>query len=130
MTERLRHYMSLQTFAAGTELLQEGTPVDTIYFIESGEANAQTILPDGSVKILRVQGTGTVVGEIGLYTGAPATATVVVSKDAELFAISVTELSTMESHDPHLAVATHRLIASTLGRKLTQSNNALLALQK
>ena len=130
LVERLHSYMKLRTVAAGTELMQEGTPVDTVYFIESGEVNAQTILPDGSVKILRVQGAGSVVGEIGLYTSAPATATVVVSQDAEIFTISITELSAMESRDPHLAVATHRLIATTLGRKLTQTNNALLALQK
>ncbi len=128
--ERLQQFMKLRSVVAGTVLLEEGTPVNTVYFIESGEASAQTILPDGSVKTVRVQGAGTVVGEIGLYTGAPATATVVVSKDAELFGLSATELHRMESDDPHLAVAAHRLIATTLGRKLTQSNNALLALQK
>ena len=130
MVERLRSFMKLQTVATGTVLLEENAPVETIYFIESGEVSAQTTLQDGSVKTLRVQGAGTVVGEIGLYTGAPATATVVVSKDAELFGISATMLRSMESKDPHLAVAAHRLIATTLGRKLTQSNNALLALQK
>lgn len=128
--ERLQRFMQLESVPSGSVLLQENNPVDVVYFIESGAVSAQTTLTDGSTKRLRVLGAGSVVGEIGIYTGALATATVVVIKDAELFGLSAKELRRMESEDPALAVAAHRLIATTLGRKLTQLNNALFAKQK
>ena len=128
--ERIRHFMQLESAEPGTVLLNEGEPVEQLYFIESGEVCAQTVLDDGSIKTLRVQGAGTVVGEIGIYTGASATADVIVTKEAKIFRVSSRNIKRMELEDPDLAVAVHRLIAITLGRKLTHSSNAMLALQK
>lgn len=130
VAERIHEFMQLHSMSEGAVLLNEGDPVRTIYFVESGVVSAQTTLKNGVVKKLRVQGAGTVIGEIGIYTGAPATATVVVTQDAEVYALTEPELRRMEREDPGLAVAAHRLIATTLGRKLAQSNSALLALQK
>ncbi len=128
--ERLSLYMQFDLVSPGTVLLNEGQAVDFLYFIESGEVCVQTVLNNNSIKKLRVQGAGTVVGEIGIYSGATATADVVVTKDAEIFRISSEDMQRMEISDPDIAVATHRFIAMTLGRKLTQSNSALLALQR
>ena len=122
--------MKLESAEPVTLLLTEVEPAEQLYFIESAEVCVQTVLHDGSFKTLRVQGAGTVVGEIGIYTGASATADVIVTKEAKIFRVSSRNIKRMELEDPDLAVAVHRLIAITLGRKLTHSSNAMLALQK
>ena len=130
VADRLQKYMQVQTRGVGSVLIKEGEPVICIYFVESGEVCAQTVTADGVVKKLRVQNAGTVIGEIGLYNKVEATATVTVTKDAELYRMTAADLERMERDDPQLALATHRFIASTLGKKLKQSSYALVALQK
>ncbi|OED41859.1 hypothetical protein AB833_08450 [Chromatiales bacterium (ex Bugula neritina AB1)] len=124
ISQRLQRFMKLEKYKSGAVLLQENDPVDYIYFIEPGQVIVQTVLADGIIKTLRVQGAGTVFGEIGIYNSATATATVVVSADAHLYSMSADSLRQMDAKDPELAVVVHRLIATTLGRKLTQANSA------
>lgn len=128
--ERLLRHMQQQQKSTGTVLLHEGDPVSNVYFIESGEVQVQTTGSRQSPRILRVQSAGTVFGEIGIYNQSTATATVVVSRNAELYSLSGEALKKLDREDPELSIAIHRLIASTLGRKLTQANYALVALQK
>lgn len=130
VNERLLKHMHFDQMSTGTVLLHEGDPVDKVYFIESGEVQIQTSGSRQSPRILRVQSAGTVFGEIGIYNQSTATATVVVSKNAELYSMSSEDLKQLDTRDPELSIAVHRLIASTLGRKLTQANYALVALQK
>ena len=128
--DRLLRFMQFQEMTEGTVLLNEGDSVDFVYFIEAGEVSIQTSRNGQAPNILRIQSAGTVFGEIGIYTSATATATVVVTRDARLFSLSVDDFHRMDSTDPELAIVVHRLIAATLGRKLTQTSNALVALQK
>lgn len=130
INKRLLRSMNFQHMKANSVLLNEGDNVKFIYFIESGEVSVQTSKAGYNPKVLRVQSAGTVFGEIGIYNHSTATATVVVSKDADLYSMSADDLHRLDSADPELAIAVHRLIASTLGRKLTQANYALVALQK
>ena len=130
VASHLQRYMHFSEEHPGTVLLNEGDPVDCLFFIETGKVNIQTVLPDGTVKRLRVQNGGTVFGEIGMYTDSKATASVVVAEPAEIYSLSQADLHNMEQQDPAFAIAVHRLIARVLGRKLTQANYALIALQK
>lgn len=130
INERLLRFMHFNHMKANTILLNEGDQVEFVYFIESGEVSIQTLKAGYTPKVLRVQSAGTAFGEIGIYTRSTATATVVVSRDADLYSMSADDLHRLDTADPELAIAVHRLIASTLGRKLTQANYALVALQK
>jgi SulP family sulfate permease len=126
--ERVSNFMQHLEMKAGTVLLNEGDTVEYVYFIESGEVSIKTIRPGKKSKVLRVQSAGTVFGEIGIYASDTATATVVVSKDAELYRMSAGDLKRLDDEDPQLSIVVHRLIARTLGRKLRQVNYALVAL--
>lgn len=127
---RIRHYMRRIDVAAGEVVLEEGAPVPEMYFVEDGKVVIQATGEDGTTRELRIQEVGTVFGEIGVYTGQTATATVVARDKAVLYALSLNDLTRMEKQDPELALAVHRLIARILGRKLTQANRTLTALQK
>ncbi len=130
VANHLQRYMQFREEKPGAVLLEEGAQVDRLFFIETGKVHIQTQLPDGTTKLLRVQNGGTVFGEIGMYTHSSATASVVVAENAQIYSLSQADLQRMEIEDPAFAIAVHRLIASVLGRKLTQANFALIALQK
>ncbi len=127
--QRLLTFMQRIEGSPGEILLQEGQKVENLYFVEAGQIAIQTISDSDQVKELRILKPGTVIGEIGIYTGNPASATVVVQETAVLFTLSAQNLKRMESEDPELAFAIHRLIAGILGRKLSQTSQTVRALQ-
>lgn len=129
-SQRLLRFMDRLEAAAGTILLSEGEAVSNAYFIEQGQIIIYTDHDDGSRQQLRIQKAGTVFGEIGIYSGRLATATVATKDASILYSLSVENFSRMETEDPALAIAIHRLIALNLGRKLTQANYTIVALQK
>ncbi len=128
--DRMLTFMEKIQVPAGAVFLKEGDPVERIYFIEAGRIVIYTEHPDGHKQQLRVQQKGTVIGEIGIYSGQRATATAAAEVPATLYALSKSNFHLMEIQDPELAIATHRLIANVMGRKLTQANYAIVALQK
>ena len=130
LEQRVGKFMQHLEMKAGTVLLNEGDAVEYVYFIEAGEVSVQTVSPGKKTKTLRIQSAGTVFGEIGIYSRDTATASVVVSKDVELYRMSATELARLDREDPELSIVVHRLIATTLGRKLKQVNYALVALHE
>ena len=127
--QRLLTFMQCIEAAPGTVLLREGQEVDNLYFVEAGQIVVQTLAGTGQVKELRILKPGTVIGEIGMYTGHTASATVVVQETAVLYTLSAQNFKRMESEDPTLAFAIHRLIAGMLGRKLSQTSQTVRALQ-
>jgi len=126
---RLLQFMDRLDVVAGTVLLTEGEFVDRAYFIEQGQIIIYTDQEDGSRKPLRILKPGTVFGEIGIYSGQKATATVAAKDTSVLYSLSSDSLSRMEREDATLAIAVHRLIAENLGRKLTQASYTIRALQ-
>lgn len=128
--DRALVFMDKTVVDPGTVLLQEGEPVDSVYFIEQGKIAIYIDHADGRRQQLRIQEAGTVFGEIGIYSGQMATATVAAKDVSVLYSLSAEKFAQMEAQDPELAIATHRLIANILGRKLTQANYAIVALQK
>lgn len=73
-------------------------------------------------------GAGTVVGELGLYLGYPATASVVTDQPSTLYFLSADSLKRMEEASPEIAAALHKLIARTLGERLATMNETVEAL--
>jgi SulP family sulfate permease len=127
---RMLTFFERMEVAADTILLYEGQRVNRVFFIERGHVRVQTQHANGQIQQLRVQQAGTVFGEIGIYDGQMATATVVAGEPTLLYRLSAENLARMERQDPELAIAIHRLIAGILGRKLTQANYTIVALQK
>ena len=67
--------------------------------------------------------TGTIVGEMGQYTGHPATASVVADQPGVIYFLSNGKLEEMENKDPDLASALHKFIARLLSERLADSNH-------
>jgi SulP family sulfate permease len=126
---RMDKYMRRIEFDAGQCFLREGESVAGLYFIEEGQVIAKATAESGQESELRKMESGTVFGEIGIYTHLTATADVVAATPGALLYLSARNLKHMEAEDPQLAVAFHRLIAGILGEKLAQTSSTVRALQ-
>lgn len=124
----LASYLERVERAEGQYLLRQGQVPEGLYFIERGGATAQLDLAEGGSTRLRRMGPGTVVGEIGLYTGLEATASVVVDQPSIVYYLSADRLRRMEREDPALAAALHKFIAQLLGDRLAGATDTIEAL--
>lgn len=124
----LETYLERTEAAAGEYLLRQGEVPAGLYFIEHGGATARLDVEGGRVARLRRMGPGTVVGEVGLYTGAAATASVVVDQPSIVYCLSTDRLKQMECEDPALAAALHKFIAQLLGERLKDATSTVEAL--
>lgn len=126
--ERLRPYLEPVEVPAGHRLIRQGDPPDDVYLLEDGVLTAQMDDADGSAVRLRTMGPGTVVGEVGLYTGGARTASIVTEEPSRLLRLSRRSLETMERDDPQLAAALHRMFARSLAARLTDTLHTIDAL--
>jgi MFS family permease len=74
--ERLATDLEQVSLPAGATVLREGDPADALYVIVDGEVSASARGEGETEQFLRTVGPGGYVGEIGLLTAGPRTATV------------------------------------------------------
>ena len=125
---RVAKYLSQIVAAQDQCLLREGSKVNGLYFVESGQIIAKSINHDDQDIELRTLEAGTVFGEIGVYSHLMATADVTAGQPSTLLYLSAEKLKQMEAEDPPLAMAFHRLVAGILAEKLAQSSQTVRAL--
>jgi SulP family sulfate permease len=121
-------HLVYESVPAGATLMRQGDEVHALLFIESGRVTAQLELDNGKTARLRTMGAGTVVGELGLYLGSAATASVVAEEQSRICRLSADALHAMEKEDPLVAAAFHKFIVRLLGERLTNANKSLSAL--
>jgi CRP-like cAMP-binding protein len=104
---------------AGFELTRQGVVVPHLYFIKSGEV---TVLVDGTpIGIVR---SGSLIGEISIATGDPATATVTANGPIHYLALERRALHKLMSSDPEIERAIEDCNRRNLRDKLVQMNVA------
>ena len=81
--------------------------------------------PDGRKIRLRTMGAGTVVGEVGMYLGSKASASVVTDCPSTVYSLSSDKLSQMEETDPAIAAAFHKFMAQLLSERLVSITDTL-----
>lgn len=113
------------TMPKSDKLTDQGEPVDFLYFLHRGQA-------DVFVNWTRVAGIGpeNFVGEMTCLTGAPATATVVLTENAEVFRIPAGRLRKFMMANPEIQEQLERSFAADLKRKLNASAELITTLTK
>lgn len=102
----------------GPVLAREGEPVDFLCYIASGRASVSQ-----SGHVLAHCGHDTLVGELTMLSGDPATATVVLDKPTRYFAIGAGQLQRLVRRDAELASALHRSFTGEARAKLVAAND-------
>ncbi len=122
-------YLTELSVSQGSKVIEIGDPASDIFIVESGSLSVQTEGLEGKPIILRGLEPGSVFGEMALYLGGARSASVVAESDAVVRKLSGDSLEKMESQDPLLAMAVHKLLAKLLATKLRQTNTWLSHLE-
>jgi NTE family protein len=91
----------------GETLFRAGDPADAVYLVVSGALGA--FAADDETRLIGQVVAGETVGETGLITGQPRSATVRALRDCELLRLSSTTFDQLAQRDPHVLLAMARL---------------------
>jgi sulfate permease, SulP family len=129
LAARLMAYLERQTVEAGYELMHQGDAATDLFFIESGQATVQFELEDGQTTLrLGTMGPGTVVGEVGLYTGDTRSASVIADQPMILYRLTLQALRRMQQHDPDVTAEFQQFIIRLLAKRLARNVKIIRAL--
>jgi len=126
--ELIGHYFEQQVIDAGAFVLKKGEPSDEFYVIIRGRLSVymtMTIPGADYRKRLRSYGPGTIVGEMGFFSGEPRSADI--SADCETLLCSITRerFQALDAIRPDLAGKLCRIILNTLSNRLRDANEQL-----
>lgn len=111
----------------GAVLIQSGSEGRELYFIEAGRLAAYDDA-GGMRRRLRSILAGNVVGEVGLYLGAPRTATVVAEGAVRLQRLDADAMVRMEREQPAAVAELHKFVLRRTVRRLGDANRLVRAL--
>jgi CRP-like cAMP-binding protein len=110
-------------FRAGEVIFREGDdPRDEAYLVHAGRVDVRKTVADEQ-RLLRTYVKGELLGELGLFGGAPRSATAVATEPVTLVVIPAKRLNHLVRTNPNLAVA----IIRDLSVKLRATNELLAA---
>jgi hypothetical protein len=109
-----------EDLAPGTVLTREGAAVDRLTYIASGSAS---VMHDG-VEVATIP-EGLFVGELGILSRAPATATVTVTAPTRAFAIGAAPLAALVARCPDLRLSLDAGIGADARRKILGANRRI-----
>ena len=111
-------------------LFREGEPSDRLCVVRSGRL--RVVVESGDVAMVaRVVGPGAMLGELGVLTGSPRSASVQAVRDSELLELGAAEFDSLLVRSPGLAVRLARQLAAQLqasgGLDLPEAPAAIIA---
>lgn len=125
----LKRYLKPVQFQAGECILSQGSPQNSLYMIESGQVAIQVKCEDGSALHLRNLGAGAFFGEMGLFSGEPASADVLAEQPGRLLVLAEADLIELEKTDPSIAAALQRFVITYMSERLAKITATVQALR-
>ena len=113
-----------------TTIIEQGKDPGGIYFIESGRITVRLDIGSGKGIRLKSLGAGTVVGEVSLYLGSKASASVLTNTDCVIFFLSKDNFQKLNLESPGKAAELHTYIVKLLSDRLAKSNATIQALMR
>jgi sulfate permease, SulP family len=124
----LLSYLTKQHLEEGAYLFRQGEVAYNMYFIETGQIAILLEHGDGTTIRLRSAGPGTVVGEMGIYTDAPRTASAVAEHPTAVYCLSAQKLTEIQKTEPEVVAALHKFIVLLLIQRLNYDHRKIQAL--
>jgi len=103
-------------------VVRQGDASDAMYFLQSGKVHVELALPGGKVMRLKKMGPGTVFGEMGLYTSAPRSASVIAVERCVVYKLSLARFRLIQAKAPQLAAAVNRFVVALLAERVAEAN--------
>jgi CRP/FNR family transcriptional regulator, cyclic AMP receptor protein len=111
-------HMARRTAHRGEQIVMEGDPSDSAYFIARGHVRVYRLAPNGREQALMDLGPGQVFNLVAAVDGLPAPSSAAARADAELYWLSRESLAGLMDRHPTIAQAALRDFAGRL-RQLT-----------
>ena len=114
---------AIATYPAGATIMREGDPGSFACVILDGEVDVFAELPAGPIHLATI-GRNRIIGELGVFTDRPRTATVTTRTDLVVIRIERDSLMRLSADYPSIGVA----IIEELGGRLATMNHSLATL--
>lgn len=130
LADRLAGYCRRLEVGAGQIIAREGEPAASMHFILEGRIDI--VVETGSRRTVRLRSLGphTTIGEMGLITGRPRSATIAAEADSVLYELTAEAYRRMAQGDPALSHALLGYIVSVMSERLSFANRAVGVLQR
>ncbi|WP_086480198.1 SLC26A/SulP transporter family protein [Oceanospirillum sanctuarii] len=110
---------------AGETFIKQGDKADSLYLITKGKVDIELEIGEENRQRLKTMMPGTIIGEMGVYTGGIRTASATAVVDTQLMRLTAKSLQEMEAHNQLMAVRLHRFVVMLLTQRLSDSNKVL-----
>ena len=130
MLSDISEYLEEQDVPADMVIIEQGKKAGGIYFLESGHFTVR--LDSGKEKQIRLKtlGPGTIVGEVSLYIGSEASASVVTDVDCRIYYLSKENFKKLQLEAPEKTTMLHSYVVKLLSDRLAESNATIQAFMR
>jgi len=128
--DRLTEYCRRIDVTAGQIIAREGEPATSMHFILEGRIGIIVDTGDGRTMRVRSLGPHTTIGEMGLITGRPRSATIAAETDSVLYELTAEDYERIKREEPALSQALLGYIVAVMSERLSFANRAVGVLQR
>jgi SulP family sulfate permease len=128
--ERLMRHCRRRDVADGEIVARQGDPADSMHFILSGRIGIIVELGEGRTMRVRSLGRHTTLGEMGLITRRPRSATIQAEAPSVLYELSVDAYDAIKRDEPPLSQALLSYVVAVMAERLSFANRAVGVLQR
>ena len=130
MLSDISEYLEEQDVPADMVIIEQGKKAGGIYFLESGHFTVRLDSGKGEQIRLKTLGPGTVVGEVSLYLGSEASASVVTDVDCRIYYLSKENFKKLQLEAPEKTTMLHSYVVKLLSDRLAESNATIQAFMR
>lgn len=115
---------------AGEVIVQAGAPADSMHFILDGRVGI--MIPADHDRTTRVRSLGryTTIGEMGLVSQTPRSATIQAEVDSVLYVLNTHQFDAIKTEDPALSHKLLTYFVSVMAERLTFANRTIAVLRR
>ena len=128
--DRLAEYCRRLEIKAGEIIARQGEPATSMHFILEGRVGVIVDAPDGRTTRLRSLGQHTTVGEMGLLSRQPRSATIRAETASVLYELDSQAFERIRREDPALSQALLGYVLKVMAERLSFANRVIGVLQR
>jgi SulP family sulfate permease len=128
--DRLAEHCRHLEIKAGDIIARQGEPAASMHFILEGRVGITVDQPDGRTTRLRSLGRHTTVGEMGLLSQQPRSATIQAETASVLYELDTQAFETIRREDTTLSQALLAYVLAVMAERLSFANGVIGVLQR
>jgi SulP family sulfate permease len=116
--------------AAGDVIVRAGEPADSMHFILDGRVGVMIPAEQGGMTRVRSLGRYTTIGEMGLVSQAPRSATIQAEIDSVLYVLTASQFEAIKAQSPALGQKLLTYFVTVMTERLTFANRVIAVLRR